>query len=1241
MSKTCRIPLFALVGVLLITQTALAQVARVIDSKGTSIVERAGAAPRILGANEKLDERDTISVARDSWAILEFQDQTRITLRPNTVFRIDAYSAGVPESALMGLVKGGFRAVTGLIARRNPSNVRIQTAVATIGIRGTEFDARLCEDDCAQEERLHPSPIRPQAVARVVEMQGVAAAARAGEPGRVLVPGAALYEGDGVATGPGGYVVLVFRDGARVTLERNSRFAINRFQYSDAQPDRGSAYLTLFAGQAHVWTGRLAKISPDAFLVRSAMGVIRPHGTGFSVSGCIGSACGSVSGNVSSSGASGSASGGAGNTSASASGSAGSGGASASASGSVTAGDNTASASGSAGAGGGSATLATPLGSVSDSVSVGSGGVTRSSSSPLGSGTTTIGPGGVSSNTTGTGGSTSINVGPGGASASSTQSLPGGASVTVGGTAGPGGASATGSASAGGESVSGGGSTTAPAVTTLVPANQGGPGVIVAAPTSPLPLPGAGSTAATPPPPPGGGSAAPLPPPPTAGQVAGAVQDAGQGAVNTAKGAADAAASGTKDVVDAVVQGAQEVVNFVAAESRSKATAAGTQAGQLERAARDSLTGGVRVAVAAAQETFKQGGAAAGQQAAAAAAEAKRLTAEAKQKAEQDAAAAKQKADEEANRLAAEALARAAAVGAEVQGGVQQAGDLAVTELMRQLQAALQLLNDLPSDPVAANQIRERAQAEIARIGSALAAIRDSEIPLSESTKAAIVIGLIAVATVIVLGPILSPMGAGLVGFVLGLIVFEAITNPDSVRNAMPPGIEATLARGGQDARQGATAFLNNIAQTLVAQGKMAAGEGQRLAEALGQGVATAKAEADRLNAEAKASIDSKLAEIKRAADPIAEVAAASARAAGEEVGREVKRQIEEEIAGRQADARADARSRQALVDAIRGEVDQTTAAAREGPGALGSRIGDGVKSAIERQIEAEKAGMQFEARRLQSQVDAIRRDVDQTTAAAREGPGELGARIGGNIGGDVAYLVGNLVGGTVAAVETQVEIAQAIARGDVAGAKRASEDEHGEIERGDQIASEWKRSGRNVGAAAGRAVGDALDPNKGSQEGGGQSGDGALQPVWTLVWDGEVEIAGRTAVKAGTMLARNLEAGDVIRMASDVFATVPRPDQVKVDSDLFRDSGKPIAEGLYVWVRDGEVSLTKDDKTVDVAKGNAAVATRDDVKLLDAVPNFMRFDPTPVPTTLGLGVQLPAAFTLPDGALQNMCVVR
>ena len=52
------------------------------------------------------------------------------------------------DAVAIGLVKGGLRAVTGLVGKRNHEAVNFDTPTATIGIRGTHFGALFCQDDC-------------------------------------------------------------------------------------------------------------------------------------------------------------------------------------------------------------------------------------------------------------------------------------------------------------------------------------------------------------------------------------------------------------------------------------------------------------------------------------------------------------------------------------------------------------------------------------------------------------------------------------------------------------------------------------------------------------------------------------------------------------------------------------------------------------------------------------------------------------------------------------------------------------------------------------------------------------------------------------------------------------------------------------------------------------------------------------------------------------------------------------
>lgn len=92
--------------------------------------------------------------------VIVYRDGTRMTLLQNTQFKVEALdTAGnrpksaekkpAKESAVFRLFRGGLRVLSGLIGKRNPGGFRINAATATIGIRGTTFDA-ICEgSSCA------------------------------------------------------------------------------------------------------------------------------------------------------------------------------------------------------------------------------------------------------------------------------------------------------------------------------------------------------------------------------------------------------------------------------------------------------------------------------------------------------------------------------------------------------------------------------------------------------------------------------------------------------------------------------------------------------------------------------------------------------------------------------------------------------------------------------------------------------------------------------------------------------------------------------------------------------------------------------------------------------------------------------------------------------------------------------------------------------------------------------------
>jgi len=95
---------------------------------------------------------DVITTGGTSNAQVRFKDGAVVAFRPETEFRVDEYKySGKPdgtEKAAVSLVKGGVRAVTGVIGRSNRDNLKVNAVVATVGIRGTGFNITFCDAGC-------------------------------------------------------------------------------------------------------------------------------------------------------------------------------------------------------------------------------------------------------------------------------------------------------------------------------------------------------------------------------------------------------------------------------------------------------------------------------------------------------------------------------------------------------------------------------------------------------------------------------------------------------------------------------------------------------------------------------------------------------------------------------------------------------------------------------------------------------------------------------------------------------------------------------------------------------------------------------------------------------------------------------------------------------------------------------------------------------------------------------------
>jgi hypothetical protein len=253
------------------------QAGELAAARGVVTAQSAQGAARIVGSGSPIHEGDVVTTGPRSLAVLKLLDGTRITLRPESSFQVERFNAAEnQESAVFTLFKGGLRAVTGFISKRNPQAMRLRTSVATIGIRGTEFDARLCGADCQAEAKQRPAP-----AGRAGFVKGNVLARAPSGRGRNVAAGGAVYNGDTLLTSADGYAVIVFRDQSRVTLLPGTEFRVDKLAFDAADPDRGEGVFSLVRGGLRAVSGLIGRNRGRGYQMRTAVATIGIRGTGY------------------------------------------------------------------------------------------------------------------------------------------------------------------------------------------------------------------------------------------------------------------------------------------------------------------------------------------------------------------------------------------------------------------------------------------------------------------------------------------------------------------------------------------------------------------------------------------------------------------------------------------------------------------------------------------------------------------------------------------------------------------------------------------------------------------------------------------------------------------------------------------------------------------------------------------------------------------------------------------------
>ena len=128
----------------------MASVLQAQDAAGTAISVRGFVTAtndngdvRRLKRGDAVYSGDTLQTAKRSRLRLSFSDGSTTVMKSNTTFEISDYNFSGTEDgserASFKLVQGAIEALSGLIGKKNKSAFRLDTPLATIGLRGTEY----------------------------------------------------------------------------------------------------------------------------------------------------------------------------------------------------------------------------------------------------------------------------------------------------------------------------------------------------------------------------------------------------------------------------------------------------------------------------------------------------------------------------------------------------------------------------------------------------------------------------------------------------------------------------------------------------------------------------------------------------------------------------------------------------------------------------------------------------------------------------------------------------------------------------------------------------------------------------------------------------------------------------------------------------------------------------------------------------------------------------------------------
>jgi hypothetical protein len=136
---------FLVACMMLVSQVAYAGIAGHAQFvSGNVQVTNAAGQSHTLQKGDAVHESDTLTTAKDASAQIKMRDGGFVVIRPDSQLKFDSFIFSGEEDGteqnFFSLIRGGVRAVTGLIGHLHKASYHITTISSTIGIRGTDHE---------------------------------------------------------------------------------------------------------------------------------------------------------------------------------------------------------------------------------------------------------------------------------------------------------------------------------------------------------------------------------------------------------------------------------------------------------------------------------------------------------------------------------------------------------------------------------------------------------------------------------------------------------------------------------------------------------------------------------------------------------------------------------------------------------------------------------------------------------------------------------------------------------------------------------------------------------------------------------------------------------------------------------------------------------------------------------------------------------------------------------------------